>query len=115
MSGMTGSHVRFRDVKPYEAVSSLDELSGPARGDVTLPLRLRWVPGERTYDVDNDAQAQIVYQAVLAEGTAADQEQFLNRDRLVELWPRLNLDRSVVALWEGRFHELRGLTWPMPS
>ncbi|WP_196716618.1 transcriptional regulator [Actinomyces trachealis] len=109
---MSQTRLRFRDVKPYEAPDSLHELSGPSSGPVTLPLRIRWVPGDRTYDVSNDAQAQIVYQAVLAEGTAADQCSFLNAQRLIELWPTLSLDQRVVELWQGRFGELRGLKWP---
>lgn len=109
---MSQTRLRFRDLKPYEAPESLLELNGPRTGLVTLPLRIRWVPGDRTYDVDNDAQAQIVYQAVLAEGTAADQRSFLNAQRLIELWPTLHLDQRVVELWQGRFGGLRGLEWP---
>lgn len=112
MTETTASHVRFRDIKPYDAPASLDELRGPAAGTVTLPLRVRWVPGDRTYDVGNEPQAQIIYQAVLAEGTVEDQRRFLNRSRLIELWSSLNLDQRVVRLWEGRFPQLRGLAWP---
>lgn len=107
------ARVRFRDVKPYEVPDSLDELAGPITGKIVLPLRIRWVPGEREYDISNEAHAQIVYQAVLAEGTVQDQRQFVNRNRLIELWPSLNLDQRVVRLWEGRFPQLRGLAWPM--
>ena len=49
----------------------------------------------------------MAYQALLAEGSAADQERLLNRRRLVEMWPLLNLDRRVLDLREGRFPELR--------
>lgn len=115
MAENSATHIRFRDIKPIEAPASLDELRGPSTGTVTLPLRVRWVPGARTYDVGNEAEAQIVYQAVLAEGTTEDQRRFLNRGRLIELWPELNLDQRVVRLWEGRFSELRGLTWPTRS
>jgi len=111
MAEPTGPRVRFRDIKPYDAPVSLDELQGPASGTVTLPLRLRWVPGARSYDVGEAGGARVVYQAVLAEGTVDDQRRYLNRDRLIDLWPVLNLDQRVVGLWEGRFRELRGLSW----
>lgn len=111
MAEVTATRVRFRDVKPIEAPAALEELTGPATGEVVLPLRVRWSPGARTYDVGDETEAQIAYQAVLAEGTADDQRRFLNRDRIVALWPTLNLDQRVVALWEGRFPELRGLAW----
>ncbi|MDR1450448.1 MAG: transcriptional regulator [Propionibacteriaceae bacterium] len=112
MTETAAARVRFRDLKPYDAPASLDELRGPATGMVTLPLRLRWVPGERTYDVGETGGARVVYQAVLAEGAVADQRRFLNRERLIGLWPDLNLDQRVVRLWEGRFPQLRGLAWP---
>ena len=111
MTEHTAERVRFRDIKPVEAPTTLDELIGPAAGEVTLPLRVRWAPGARTYDVARDPQAQIVYQAVLAEGTVDDQRRFINRNRLVALWPTLNLDQRIVTLWEGRFPELRELAW----
>ena len=105
------ARVRFRDIKPYDAPESLDELHGPAAGTVTLPLRVRWVPGSRAYDVGEIGGARVVYQAVLAEGTVEDQRRYLNRGRLIELWPDLHLDQRVVDLWEGRFPELRGRSW----
>lgn len=115
MTGQTMRHLRFRDVKPIEAPASLDELQGPAIGAVTLPLRVRWVPGDRTYDVGETGGARVVYQAVLAEGTVEDQRRFLNRDRLIQVWPDLNLDQRVVRLWGGRFSQLRGLAWTTNS
>ena len=46
-------------------------------------------------------------QALLAEGTADEQRRLMNRDRLIETWPILNMDPHVRALWEGRFPRLR--------
>lgn len=111
MTDSTTGRVRFRDLKPYDAPTSLDELTGPASGVVQLPIRVLWVPGERRFDVGRDDTGRVVYQAVLAEGVVDDQREFLNRDRLIELWPTLSLDQRVVQLWEGRFPELRGLAW----
>ena len=44
--------------------------------------------------------------AVVAEGTVADQVMILNRDRLIATWPELLLPRRVRALWKARFPEL---------
>ena len=49
----------------------------------------------------------MAYQALLTEGRVAEQERLLNRDRLIELWPVINLDQRVRDLWEMRFPELR--------
>ena len=111
MTDDTTKRIRYRDTIPIEAPESLDELTGPATGQVVPPSHIHWAPKTRTYDMGNDPDAQIVYQAFLSEGTAEDQKEFINRDRLIELWPTLSLDQRVVKLWEGRFPQLRGLAW----
>lgn len=103
--------LRYGDLKPYCVVESLSELAGPYAGFVTLPVTPRWVPGERRYNVSELTEAQIVYQAVLAEGTKEDIKRYLNKNRLIELWPILNLDRRIVATWEKKFNALQGNWW----
>lgn len=61
----------------------------------------------RGVDIDDPGGRRMAYQALPAEGCADDQERLLNRSRLVEMWPLLNLDRRVLDPWEGRFPELR--------
>ena len=34
--------IRFRDIKPYCVVTSLDDLRGPERGVIHLPHWVRW-------------------------------------------------------------------------
>ena len=87
--------VRFRDVKPCHAPTTLDALRGPYHGLIDLP------------HVDDMGGRRMAYQALLTEGRVAEQERLLNRDRLIELWPVLNLDQRVRDLWETRFPELR--------
>ncbi|WP_136314198.1 transcriptional regulator [Actinomyces procaprae] len=108
MADIATGRVRFRDVEPYDVPDSLDELRGPATGPVQLPAGVRWVSGDRTYDVGREYTGRLVYQAVLAEGLVDEQRRFLNRGRTIELWPVLNLDKRIVQLWEGRFPELHG-------
>lgn len=101
------SRVRFRDLKPYYAPESLEALRGPYHGRIDLPHQVRWQADRRGVDIDDPGGRRMAYQALLAEGSAADQERLLNRRRLIEMWPLLNLDRRVLDLWEGRFPELR--------
>lgn len=103
---MFTSHVRFRDVKPYETVDSLVDLQGPAHGTVTLPLRVFWSGERRSFDLDDASQRAQVYRAVLSNGRREHLIAFLHRDRLVEDWPGLALDSRIVDLWVSRHPEL---------
>lgn len=105
----TEDRVFFRDVKPYEAPASLDELGGPASGVVDLPHSVLWAPGGGSIDLDQPGGVGLAYRAVLAEGTVADQVRILNRSLLLRVWPDLLLPSRVRELWEGRFPELAAL------
>ena len=99
--------IYFRDVKPYEAPDSLDQLQGPAGGVIELSHSVLWAPGGGLVDLDEPGGVGLAYRAVLAEGTVEDQVAVLNRDCLVAVWTDLMLPRRVRDLWEGRFAELR--------
>ncbi|MGQ4532199.1 transcriptional regulator [Dermabacteraceae bacterium P13138] len=103
---MVEQRIRFRDVKPYDCVDSLDELRGPGAGVVTLPVTVYWSGPCDSFDVSTDWERAIVYQAALTNGTRERIVEFVNRDLLIKDWPRLALDKRVVELWEGRFPEL---------
>lgn len=103
---MTETRVLFRDVKPYEIVDSLDDLAGPAHGEITLPVRVFWSGTRRTFEVDNPSLRRQAYQAVLSNGLHEHLVRYLNRDRLLETWPDLHLDARVVALWSERFAKI---------
>lgn len=107
MSEVAATRVRFRDVKPYDAPASLDELRGPYDGPIDLPHSVRWQADRLGVDVSNLGWRRMAYQALLAEGTASEQRRLMNRDRLIETWPILNMDPRVRVLWEGRFPRLR--------
>lgn len=99
--------VRFRDLKPYEVVGSLDDLRGPADGTIRLPIWVRWAD-DGDIDVTDLGGARMAYQALLAEGTAEIQAELINKDTLLRLWPQLSLDVRVRELWESHFPELAG-------
>ncbi|MBO0984583.1 recombinase family protein [Rathayibacter sp. SD072] len=99
--------VFFRDVKPYEIPSTLNELTGPSSGLLELPHHIYWGP-EPTVDLDTTGGVTKAYQALLNEGTAVDQKALLNREILLAVWPVLTLPDRVRLLWEDRFPELLG-------
>jgi hypothetical protein len=95
---------RFADTKVYHVPDSLDDLRGPATGVIHLPISIFWGP-RRDFDIPSAARP--AYQAVINEGTPAEQQDFLNRDLLIELWPRLSLPWRAYDMWEARFPELK--------
>ncbi|MEU3098141.1 hypothetical protein ABZ690_26100 [Streptomyces sp. NPDC006967] len=85
----------------------LDELTGPAHGQVELPLHVAW-SGLRAYDLDRPRQRMSLYRTVLAEGRRQDLLAFLNRDLLASQWPALRtlVSRHIRDVWEDAFPEL---------
>jgi hypothetical protein len=43
-AGAIDERVFYRDIKPYDAPSRLDDLRGPATGRLTLPINVYWGP-----------------------------------------------------------------------
>lgn len=104
---MTEQRVFFHHLKPYPVPDSLDELHGPASGWVELSHSLYWAPGSRRFNLDDDSGIKRVYISALAEGTLADVQALVNKDRLVGLWDELVLPRRVRDLCEEQFPHLR--------
>lgn len=67
-SATGGRCLRYVDVRPYAVPTALDELTGPVRGDVTLPKALAWGP-RRTFDVGNADDRRLTYEVVLQRRT----------------------------------------------
>lgn len=107
-------HLTIRHFKPINVPASLTSLQGPAAGTVSLPHHIVWAPGTNEYDLGDLGAATVVYQAVLTEGTTAEICKYLNADRLIQLWPRLSLDRFIIDAWASRFPELKGRGWAPP-
>lgn len=97
---------RYADQRHYVVPGSLDDLRGPVGGVVTLDRWLDW-SGDRTYDLDDPGDLQLLYQTVLNQATSvADVSRWLDADTLRRLWPALWLPDRLRALWHARFPEL---------
>ena len=97
--------VLYRDVIPYETPSSLDVLSGPTEGVLTLPVTVHWGP-ESLADLSTPDGVEKAYENLVREGTAQQQEELLNADLLRWVWPQLRLPSRCRDLWQSRFPEL---------
>lgn len=85
----------------------LNDLTGPADGQVDLPLHIVW-SGLRSFDLDRPRSRMSLYRAVLAEGQHDDLTTFLNRDLLISQWPVLRtlISRTIRDVWETAFTDL---------
>ena len=96
----------YADRRPYVVAASLRDLVGPAHGRIVLPLAVAWT-GRREYDLDDPADARVLYERVIVEASdASDLQRLLDADTLRRLWSDLFLPGRVRATWEARFPEL---------
>lgn len=96
--------------RPGRAVlvaTDLEELRGPTAGPVELPLRVFWSGSDKTFNLDDPAELNTVYEAVLGESVNAAELAYLNGRKLVEVWPQLFVPRGVRRAWEERHPVLR--------
>ncbi|MEV0449866.1 hypothetical protein [Streptomyces sp. NPDC050600] len=94
---------RYRSRLP----ARLEDLAGPTRGTVDLPLHVAW-SGRRSYSLDGARARMSLYRTVLAEGQREDLEAVLNRDLLISQWPILRtlVSRPLRDAWEAAFPQL---------
>lgn len=104
MGDRTG-RVLYKDIVPYDTPTSLDALRGPAIGILDVPVTVHWGP-RRTFDLDDPRDIHAAYRAIVREGTTAVQEELLNADVLLRLWPDLILPERCRRTWEERFPDL---------
>ena len=102
------TRVRFRDLKPYFTVDSLEDLQGPAHGVFELPVSVFW-SGDPRFDLDVPGVRDYFYQSVLSNGSTEHISQYLNPELLLEVWPTLPLDQRVVELWHAQHPHLAAL------
>lgn len=82
----------------------LEDLNGPHRGTVQLPIHVAW-SGMTMFDLDQPKQRMSMYRTVLAEGQADDLVTLLNPDLLMAQWPMLRslISRAIRDVWEDAF------------
>lgn len=103
---MADRRILYADRRAHVVVDSLDELTGPTSGVVSLPLHLDWSE-QRLHDLDDPRQLSVMYEVVLREAANLDDlHRYVNGAMLQQAWPRMFLPRRVRDLWEGRFPEL---------
>ncbi len=82
-----------------------DDLDDPtlrkARGEVELPLHIRWSGPPITYDLDDRADRARVYEQVLREGTEDDVRFYVDGHQLRDLFYELVLPPPVRRAWAG--------------
>lgn len=97
---------RYADQRHYVVAAHLADLQGPVRGMVTLDRWLDW-SGDRSYDLDDPGDLQLMYQTVLNQAmTVEDLRRWLDGETLHRLWPGLWLPVRLRALWQARISEL---------
>lgn len=98
-----------RDLPP-EIPPDVDDPATPkAHGVVRLPRRVNWSEPDPVYDLDDPRQRALVYEQVLAEGTAEDVRFFIDVNSLIEMWDGLVLPRAVSQAWIEWLAEHRGV------
>jgi hypothetical protein len=99
-------YVPYGERRTYVVVDSLDQLNGPTTGTVELPHHIDW-SGSPRRDLDERGGIESMYPTVLAQASTVDDlAAFINRDKLLELWPSLYLVAKVRRTWEERFPAL---------
>jgi len=107
----TRTAARRYEARPGRAAvvaADLADLRGPASGRVTLPLRLFWSPAGRSWNLDEPALAQEMYEHILGQAIREQElTEWLSRDLLIAVWPQLYLPKGIRRAWEERHPSLR--------
>lgn len=103
VSRAAAMEARYHDRLPR----SLDDLVGPDRGTVQLPLHVAW-SGMTVFEVEHAKRCIHMYQLVITEGQREDVTAYISRSLLVTHWPVLRklLGRVIREVWESAFPEL---------
>lgn len=76
---------------------------------MVLPLHIRWSDPVVQYDLADPNDLRRVYEQVLREGTGEDIQEFIDVQRLSELWDDLVLPVGVRRQWAYWLREHRGI------
>ena len=91
---------------------SYDRAQVRSTGSRQLPLHIRWSDPPLEYNLDDPADLRRVYEQVLREGTSEDIQEFIDVDRLPELWDDLVLPPGVRREWAYWLRDNRGISVP---
>jgi hypothetical protein len=92
----------FYAYRPIAVAADLDALHGPLDGVVQLPSQID-TSARAWYDLADLRRREMLYAVVILEAwREEDFAAWLNRDALIESWPRLSLPRPVRAKWEAQ-------------
>lgn len=105
--------LRYADFRPVLLPDSLDELTGPTSGLVTLPVWIDWTL-RKTYNLDDKFDRADFYRVVISEAQPSEMAGYLEGATLVNIWPSLGLPKNVRPAWEKKFPELIS-TLPLPA
>lgn len=100
------SKIIYRNVRPRFVAESLDNLHAVLPEKVKLPLMLYWGPQKEFYP-SKFADLHSIYRAVILEGQEKDFREWLDKDTLIEIWPKLGFPEQIAEPWESRFPELK--------
>ena len=97
---------RIRPGRYALVAPDLDALKGPADGVLELPLTLHWSGDRHGFDLGDPGRLLEAYESILLEAASQADLALLNKDRLIEVWPRV-YSKPVHRAWEDRHPVLR--------
>jgi hypothetical protein len=74
-----------------------------ASGVIRLPNRIRWSIPDLTFNMDEAADRQRVYELELVDRSEEDIRHYVGLDELIAVWSDIFLPAHVRASWQKRF------------
>jgi hypothetical protein len=71
-----------------------------ATATVRLPHSVHWSGGDGSFDLSDDRDRQLAYRIILTEATPEVMVDFLDGDRLVQMWDSMLLPPDVREAWQ---------------
>ena len=69
------------------------------RGSIVLPRHIRWSEPSISFDLSDPKDELRVYEQVMREGTSADIQEYVDVNRVLELWDQMVLPVPVREAW----------------
>lgn len=104
----TEQRIRFRGLKPYFTVDSLDDLQGPEHSTITVPVTILWSSTHSTFDMDNPGHRRQASSALRSHEREPQLRHVVNWQRPVQDWTFPGIDQRIIDLWNARHPQLAG-------